>query len=186
MKKSTISQSSTKKVSSKKKTLSDRNIYTESFTSPYYEYRHMISREIIQADRTLARLLASKLIKEAESTDLLRIESFHLRHGISVEAWQAMCGLFEELKDALFLAKNLIGDRRLKLGLEKKYDANLASYALHQYHPDWRAAEDYHDARKTKIAADSSGKPGNTEIHVHMDQIPNSGIVPDKKKDDNE
>ena len=97
-----------------------------------------------------------------------------------------MYGFYEELSDARLIAKDIMGDRRLTKGLEKEWDANMSSFALHQYHPDWKAAEEYHDARKTKIAADSSGNPGNTEIHVHMDQIPNSGIVPDKKKEDNE
>jgi hypothetical protein len=136
--------------------------------------------------RSWATKTGKDLLAYCQRDSSLRIEPFHYSLGITTRVWEKLWRLYPELEIYLAEAKDVLGDKRLQRGLEKKYDAGMASFALHQYHPDWRAAEEYHDARKTKIAADSSGNPGNTEIHVHMDQIPNSGIVPDKKKEDNE
>ena len=179
-------QRNTKKVVSKKNsTCKEKTIYDESFTAPYYEYKDMYTRKIVKTDRKWAALVSKELIDFCKMPDSKRLETFWIRKGVSYEVSKTLCGIYEELKDAELIARDIMGDRRLTKGLEKEWDANLVSFTQHQYHPDWKAAEDNQDARKTKIAADSSGNPGNTEIHVHMDQIPSSGIVPDKKKDDN-
>ena len=191
-KKVVIPQSNTKKAIGKKKPVSPKSgIYPESFTTPYYEYRHMTTRDIIGVYRTDAVVLGVKLLEYVRRPGSLRVETFHLDEGITAEAWKSMCDLFEELRDALIIAKNILGDKRLQLGLEKKYDANLASYALHQYHPDWKAAEKYHDDRdkeKIKLRAEAmkdANQKGDVNITVVRQNTPNSDLVRDfKKKED--
>lgn len=180
-------QSNTKKATSKKKPIQkEKTIYTESFTAPYYEYKDMHTREIVKTDRKWALKKAKELIEFSKLPTSKRLETFWTMCGVTYEVADTLYDIYEELKDAKLIAKEIMGDRRLTNGLEKKWDPGLVQFTQHQYHPDWKAAEEYHDARKTKIAADSSGNPGNTEIHVHMDQIPRSDLVPEKPKDTNE
>lgn len=178
------SQNNIKKTVSKKtSTPREKTIYDESFTAPYYEYKDMYTREIVKTNREWAALKQQELIAFSRLPGSKRLETFWTLKGINYEVAKILCGLYEEIADAVVIAKEIMGDRRLKNGLEKKWDPGMVSFVQHQYHPDWKAAEDYHDTRKTKIAADSAGNPGNTEIHVHMDQVPDSKLVPTKKED---
>ena len=155
-------------------------------TQIYDEYRHTKTGMRVETTREWATKTGQDLLEYCKHHDSLRIPPFHFSLGMGPITWERLVKEYPELQEALVEAKDILGDRRLKLGLEKKYEANLVTFVQHQYHPDWKAAEEYHDARKTQIALASEGNPGNTEIHVHMDQIPDSGIVPNKKKESNE
>ena len=155
-------------------------------TQIWDEYRSNKTGMRVETTREWATKTGEALIKYAKHPDSIRIPPFHFSIGMGPATWERLVKLYPELQTALVEALDIIGERRMKLGLEKKYDASLVSFVQHQYHPDWRAAEEYHDRRKAQIAADSSGNPGNTEIHVHMDQIPSTGLVPKKKKEEDE
>lgn len=169
-----------------KKNSNSTEIGDRATTEIHDQFVNYKTNTTIFTTRAWATKTGKDLLAYCQRESSLRIEPFHYALGITTKVWEKLWKTYPELEIYLAEAKDILGSKRLQRGLEKKYDAGMASFALHQYHPDWQAAESYHDARKTKIAADSAGNPGNTEIHVHMDQIPNSGIVPDKKKDNNE
>lgn len=169
-----------------KKSIDRTELGCQATTEIYDQFVNYKTGKTVYTTRAWAEKTGKDLIAYCQRDNSLRIPPFYYELGITERVWGKLCKLYPELELYLEEAKDILGNRRLQRGLEKKYDATMAMFTLHQYLPDWKEAEDYHDARKTKIAADSSGNPGNTEIHVHMDQIPNSGIVPEKKKDNDE
>jgi hypothetical protein len=176
------SQSNIKTSTSKKKpVLKEKTIYDESFTSPYYEYKDMYTRQLIKTNREWALLAARELIDYAKTPEARRINTFWNRKGVSYEVSKTLCGIYEELFDAEVIAKDIIGDKRLNKGLEKEWDSGMVMFVQHQYHPDWKEANEYHDERKKAIAKEE-GVNGNKE-YIVLEKCVDCKEVPTKKEE---
>ena len=145
-------------------------INPQATTEIYDQYVNYQTNKVVQTNRLWATTVGRDLVAYAKKPDVLRIEPFPQKFGITRMVWKRLVKVYpDEIGIMLEEAKDIIGERRLRHGLGfegyKKLDTHLIEVVQHQYHPDFKEAEEYHDERKIKTQKDE-GKQGPTHITV--------------------
>ena len=115
----------------------------------------------------------------SNDTQALKISQFYHKIGIPGRTWRGWCAVFPELKEAHDTAKEIIGDRREVGAMNHEYNTQVVAYTMPFYDPEWKEET----ARRAALKEGSNGD-GKVTITVVADAIPNSPLVPERKKDD--
>lgn len=175
------------KTSSKKEPKNPR-IYSEYFDTNACEYRITTDDWALSLGKRFVSW-CSEIPKDVRDIPFNPMEFFD-REGVTYEDLEKLVLLYNPFKQLFHKGLRILGRRREKGSAAcegyKPLNSSTVNFTQWFYDPIWEKTENRTDARKTQIALASEGSVGNTEIHVHMDQIPSSGVVPDKKKDSDE
>jgi hypothetical protein len=127
---------------------------SKSRQSPYKDLKEMLSwRQRDPGPKFIAAMCEDYLewSQKPDSTDLL---DFRHEYGIPRRTFDDQMKKYEDLKDTHEFVKEIIGSRRQKMAMYKKYecDPKTLHQTLHFYHPDWRAAVDEERAFKASLS----------------------------------
>lgn len=119
---------------------------------------------------------ALKLMHWALSNeDALTISEFYLCEGVNHRDYTRWCKIYPNLELAHEYALKVIGNRRIHGAIKRLYDAGTVKYCQPLYDPDFKELVKLW-SEMARLKESNSG----AEIHVHMDQIPKTDIVPEK------
>lgn len=159
----------TKKTKKAKKTVKKR----EQTYGQYFSYKDFDFRVT-----TISFLenFAKNMINYALNTeDCLTVEDLFLSEGIPSGTYYDWIKKHEFFARAHKHAKEIIGRRREKGGLKRKFDTSLVKDSMYQYNSRWKKADEYRQSLKSKNT-DSSDK----NITVVIEESPRSNLVPER------
>lgn len=88
------------------------------------------------------------LLDWASKDDSLEITDFAIEMKMHRRTLYKWSDQYTEIKDALDLARLIIGSRRRKGALTRKFDKDVAFKDMHCYDPEWHAINKYHSDMK--------------------------------------
>jgi hypothetical protein len=123
-------------------------------------------------------LLTSDLLLWAEQDDSITFGGFIEVSGLYNARLYEYAKRHQGLADAIIVARQLVGNRREKRGLENKYNSAIVLGTMPLYDPEIRAYK--------KELAQKDTEYGSAKIIVHMDSFPETKDVPVKKQEQDE
>ncbi len=112
-----------------------------------------------------------KLIKDIKKWSYkgssFSLKDFYHEWGISSSTFHNYKDRHPELKEAFVLVKEIIGSRREKLAMFKKYECNEKTIhrTLHLYDPDWKKVSEEEEEFKLSLTKDEQNqKPTNITV----------------------
>lgn len=140
------------------------------------EYHDMFSLRLKPVPDAFIDQVAENLVRWALTTeDALILKEFYVLQGMNSTDMKRWCERNENLKRAHQFALMVLGIKREKGALTRKLDAGMVASSMAHYCEDWKALAEWRSAL-TKTDDQKS-----QEIHVHLDGIPSSPLVPEKK-----
>jgi hypothetical protein len=109
--------------------------------------------------------------------DALTISEFYINEGVNRRDYNRWLKIYPNLELAHETALQAIGDRRIRGAIKRLYDAGTVKYCQPLFDPDFKEL-----VKLWSEMARLKESNGGAEIHVHMDQIPRTDIVPEKKQ----
>jgi hypothetical protein len=120
---------------------------------------------------------AQNSMKDPASENITVGEFFALK-GISADCYQRWARRNEEFASLIKFAKQLIGYKLVKGLTFKRLEPKAVLFMLHNYDPEWKDMEQYHDERAKALKADELA---SQNITVVMEKFPDSKLVPVKE-----
>jgi len=140
------------------------------------EYRSFVDFEMKVVTQSFLEKLAKHILQEAmHNDDYLAVEDLYITLGIPEKTYYEWTERFEFFREAHKQAVRMIGLRREKGGLKRKFDSGIVSSSMHQYNKRWEKAAEWKAALRQKEEASK----GN--ITVILEKYPESESVPLKK-----
>ena len=131
---------------------------------------------ITKLDRTCEKLI--QFI--TENPEVIKINDFLEAEGIPFKTWKSWEFRYEFVKDAVANAKMILGNRRERGLVTRKYDSGSISFMMPFYDEAWREMLELRENLKQK----RHDEDGGTKFII-MEKYPESDKVP-KKKESNE
>lgn len=119
------------------------------------------------ANEAFIQRLAEDMLEWARTTEALKVSEFYSMKGISKRDWGRWVVKWHFLAEAVEATKIILGNRREIGGLKRQYDSGMVRASMRFYDEDWKTIDEEQD---------------NKETIVVMEKMPNSEIVPEKKK----
>ena len=119
-------------------------------------------------------LLTSDLLLWAEQEDSITFGGFIEISGLVNARLYEYAKRHQPLADAITVARQIVGIRREKRGLENKYNASIVMATMPLYDPEIRAYR--------KELAQKDSEHGGAQIIVRMENFPETKEVPVKKE----
>lgn len=88
------------------------------------------------------------LLSWAEREDSLEVNEFIFLMKIRRALLFEWCEKYQDIKQAYDLAKLMIGTRRKKGALNRKFDKDVVRWDIHKYDPEWLEINKYHSDMK--------------------------------------
>jgi hypothetical protein len=123
-------------------------------------------------------MIAHDLLLWAEQDDSITFGGFIEVSGLVNARLYEYAKRHHGLADAIVVARQIIGDRREKRGLENKYNSAIVLGTMPLYDPEVRAYK--------KEMAQKDTEYGSAKIIVHMDSFPETKDVPVKNQERDE
>jgi len=118
--------------------------------------------------------LADELIEWAHKETSNKLSEFVVSHKrIAPSRWHGWSEKNANLKEAIMIAKIILGNRRELKGLQGDWQPGIVLKTLGMYDPEFRAWEI--ESRQNR------GEESGT-VNVYLEKFPNSPLVPDKKE----
>jgi len=108
--------------------------------------------------------------------DALTMEGFHIKKGVQSFTVSRWCQRSPELKQAHDHVMEIIGDRREKGAINRKYDSGMIRTTMPMYKAKWRELEEWRAQLSEKIAS-----AGGLKV-VELEKFADSDLVPKKEK----
>ncbi len=145
----------------------------------FFFYRDIFTGlEAPMSDKGIERL-ANELVEWAQKDpDALKLSQFHFDKGISYKTWGEWRNKFPELQQAVNDAKQIIGNRRETGALKNKLNAGMVHYSMSFYDPEWKE-----ESVRRAALKEGSSDGAKTSFTVVVDAIPESSVVPRRKKE---
>lgn len=126
---------------------------------------------------------ALKLMHRAKHDEsMLTISEFYIDEGVCWRDFKKWVELYPNLKIAHEHALRIIGNRRIKGGITRRYDASLIKYTQPLFDPEFKElARLWSELAQLKNNANNSDR-----ITVIMQPIANSELVPNKQVEQRE
>lgn len=168
MKKTEPKEHSTRKIVGKKSQY--------KFFDEYFDYIQM--KPVPISDGRLLEI-ASEVVKWAlEDEGAITLSQFYCNLGIALATFQKWRRRCPELEEGCTIAKQIIGNRREKGALERRYAERTVLTSMAQYSPSWKKMEEWRSSLKVKEHSASRG-----DIKIVMESYPKTDVVPEKKDD---
>jgi len=121
-----------------------------------------------------AEKMARKMIDWAEQTeDAVTLEEFYRSIGMLSQDFCDLAHKYPILEKALQYTRMIIGDRREKGMITRKYDAGSVAYMMPHYSNNWKEIVAWRSSLKQ-----SEGSQGNVRMqYIVMPEIPSSDLV---------
>lgn len=140
-----------------------------------YEYATMDKSTLKPGCDKIIDALERDLLKWAKTDDAISMDGFVTVTYLATPRVYEYAQKHEGLKNAISMAKHLIGQRREQRALEGKYNANIVIKTMPIYSPEYKAwVQEYQ-----RGAVQGAGGGGTRYIVV--DTMPNSDLVPARK-----
>lgn len=141
-------------------------------------YRDMWSFQVMPVPPSYMEHLAQEWVHYVKNNpDVLLMSQYHEEKGISVSQWDRWVNKNPTLQEAREFVKRMIATRRELGGLMKKYDTGMICKVQQNYDKSWRESEEWRASLREKVEGSASGN-----ITVVMERFPNSPLVPEKRK----
>jgi hypothetical protein len=108
--------------------------------------------------------------------DALTMEGFHILKGVQSFTVSRWCQRCPELQQAHDHVMSIIGDRREKGAITRKYDSGMIRTTMPMYKAKWKELEEWRAHLSEKIAS-----AGGLKV-VEMEKFADSDLVPTKEK----
>lgn len=126
-------------------------------------------------------VMADEMIRWVKSNDVFLLDSFPIALSIAPCRFYALANNNEYFADALNYSRHLIAERMIKMWVKKELDKELVTRLLPIYHQEFR------EYMMLKIRTSEMAKEdAKQKIQVTYEAIPNSPLVKELKKVDNE
>ncbi len=126
--------------------------------------------------------IAEEWIDYVKNTpDVLLMSEYRIEKGISQDTFEDWVRKSPTLKEARDFVRGILALRREKGAIARKYDAGMICKVQHLYDIDWKQSEEWRASMKEKIEG-----PSGSNITVVMERFPNSPLVPEKRKREQE
>jgi uncharacterized protein YcaQ len=141
------------------------------------EYKDMFDLRMKPVNDAFLDRVAADMIEyfKKDATALCMDDFYDFKgfHDRDVQRWKQRS---ENLRDAADYCKRLLANRREKGALNKKLSESMVLYSMGIYSNQWKE----HAEWKASLAQKNQQQQGT--VHIHMDAIPNSDLVPERKK----
>jgi hypothetical protein len=140
----------------------------------FSEYYNMSTMTKQVASAKWAEKMARKMIDWAEQNDdAVTLEEFYRSIGMLSQDFCDLAHKYPMLEKALQYTRMIIGDRREKGMITRKYDAGSIAYMMPHYSSSWKEIVAWRSSLKS-----SEGGTGTVRMqYVIMPAIPNSDLV---------
>lgn len=139
-------------------------------------YKNMFSFTTKITDEYLNKLALEWVELAMKDTEMLCLEEFHIAKGIywtTLSRWMKRC---VELQQAHDHVMSILGCRREKGALTKKYDSSVVLKSMAMYNIKWKEIEEWRATMSAKVAAAGGG----IQV-VEIERFADSPLVPHKK-----
>lgn len=158
------------KVKTPKPTISKKT-RSKNHKSPYKDLKEMLSwRKHDPGPKFIDAMCKDYLewSQKPDSTDLL---DFRHSYGIPSKTFDDQMKKYENLKDTHEFVREILGSRRQKMAMYKKYecDPKTIHRTLYIYHPDWKQAVQDENAFKASLSEKEKNQ-SPTNITVLMEK----------------
>lgn len=140
----------------------------------YYKDMFSFTRKI--SDEYLEKLALEWVDVSLKDNDMLCLEEFHIAKGIQAKTmsrWMQRCVQLQEAHDHVL---SILGARREKGALTRKYDSSMVLKSMAMYNVKWKEIEEWRSALSAKVAAAGGG----IQV-VEIEKFQDSPLVPHKK-----
>jgi hypothetical protein len=135
-------------LSSKETTNTTTNIQPLTTSGSWCEFINNETLMLFPSKQDWRKRLIHTLLIWASKDDSLEITDFAIEMKMHRRTLYKWAEQYEDLRDALDLARLIIGSRRRKGTMQKKLDGAYAYRDMHMYDPEWHAVNKYHSDMK--------------------------------------
>lgn len=162
---------STKRAKQSKETTQIKT-YTQEF------YQDMYSFQTMPIPEHYFDKLAEEWVDYVKNNDdVLFMGEYHIKKGVAKSTFEEWVQRNPNLQRARAFVREIISMRREKGALTRKYDPTTVFKMQHTYDNAWKEMEEWRASLKEKVENQGSGS-----ITVVMERFPNSPLVPEKRK----
>lgn len=169
----------TKRIIPAKKVSRNASLGVKTFEQEFYRDMFTLKMKPIPNDYLLHFALewVTVTLKDEE---MITIEDYLILKGVEQSTVDRWCKRSEELRAAHDYVLMILGNRREKGGLTRKFDAGLIKTTQHLYNIKWKELEEWRANLSAKIA---QAHGGDKNFIIEMNTTPNSPLVPPKKQE---
>ncbi len=109
--------------------------------------------------------------------DVLFMGEYRIKKGVAKTTFEEWTQRSANMQIARAFVKEIIAMRREKGALLRKYDASTVFKMQYKYDADWKEMEEWRASMKERVEGASG-----SNITVVMERFPNSPLVPEKRK----
>lgn len=144
---------------------------SKNHKSPYKDLKSMLSWRNYDPGTTFIEAMCEDYLDWAQKPDSTDLVDFRHSYGIPSKTFYDQMNKYEKLKDTHEFVKEIIGSRRQKMAMYKKYecDPKTIHRTLHLYHPSWKKAVQEENEFKASMSAQEKNQ-APTNITVLMDK----------------
>lgn len=135
-------------------------------------------RKVPITKETIMRLAESGVQWARENERAYKVKQFMAEQGLNQNTWWRWCQTHPELQEANDQMVMLLGNRRERGLIERKFDASSTMFMMPHYDSDWKKMSEWKASLTQKAEASGTG----ATINVVMSEIPRSPLVPDRKE----
>jgi hypothetical protein len=145
----------------------------------WFDYRNMLTGlDSPMSIKGLEKMAQELVIWAKEDANALKVSQFYLDKGINTNTWAKWCNDYDFFREAHGYAKMIIGNRREAGAVNNKFNAGIVSYTMPIYDPEWK------EETVRRASLKDGSNEAKTTITVLTSPIPNSYLVPERKKDE--
>lgn len=146
-------------------------------------YRDLLTGKQQPVPKSFLDQLAKELISWAiNDKDAIILSQFFYERGIPHATFHSWLRTDSDFKNIYETAKRIIGNRRESGAITRKYEAGMIKASMSMYSDDWKELEDYRSEQRQK----RDEKTASANIQWVLEKFPDSKLVPEKKKEENE
>ena len=171
-KKKTIKVNNSTKITKQSKVPITIKTFTQEFYTDMYTFQTLPIPE-----HYFDRLAEEWIDYVKNNEDVLFMGEYQIKKGVARSTFEEWVQRSPNLQRARAFVKDIIAMRREKGALIRKYDASVVCKTQYKYDHDWKEAEEWRASMKERVENQGSGS-----ITVVMERFPNSPLVPEKRK----
>jgi hypothetical protein len=167
------------KVKTPKPTISKKT-RSKSRQSPYKDLKDMLSWRKHDPGPKFIEAMCQDYLEWSQRLDSTDLLDFRHSYGIPSKTFDDQMKKYEKLKDTHEFVREVVGSRRQKMAMYKKYecDPKTIHRTLHIYHPSWRqAVREENEFRASMSEKEKNQNP--TKLTVVMKNYDDSISEPD-------
>ena len=161
-----LNQKIVKKKKITHKTITTKNKIAKTRTE-YNKARDVLSWRTCGLDKTFVERLCDELYEWGKRRTSINLLDFYHSWGMPKQTFHDYMNKHADIKFIHEIVKEMIGSRREKLAMFKKYECNEKTIhrTLHLYHPDWKQVNEEEKDFKLSLSKDEQNqKPTNFTV----------------------